>query len=48
MAYKLRKKPLYDLYWVVNKDTGKKYSKEALPLERAKKQLQVLHIATNE
>jgi hypothetical protein len=45
MPYKLRKAPKRDLYWVVNKETGKKYSNEALPKERAKAQMRALYAA---
>lgn len=44
MPYKLRKKPNHDLYWVVNKETGKKYSKEAIPKETAKAQMRALYM----
>jgi site-specific DNA-cytosine methylase len=43
MPYKLRKAPNRDLYWVVNKETGKKHSNEPLPLERAKAQMRALY-----
>lgn len=43
MPYKLRKKPNHDLYWVVNKENGHKYSKEALPKENAKAQMRALY-----
>lgn len=43
MPYKLRKAPNRDLYWVVNKETGKKHSNEPLPLERAKAQMKALY-----
>jgi len=43
MPYKLRKKPNHDLYWVVNKETGKKYSKEAIPKDRAKAQMKAMY-----
>lgn len=42
--YKLRKKPLEDKYWVVNAETGKKFSKEAIPKDVAKAQIKALHI----
>jgi hypothetical protein len=45
MPYKLRKAPKKDLYWVVNKETGKKYSKDPLPKEKAKAQMGVLYAA---
>jgi hypothetical protein len=44
MPYRLRKVPRKDLYWVVGQD-GKHFSKEGLPLERAKKQMIALNIA---
>jgi hypothetical protein len=47
MPYKLRKAPKKDLYWVVNKETGKKYSNEPLPLERAKAQMKALYASEN-
>jgi hypothetical protein len=43
MPYRLRKVPRKDLYWVVR--DGKHFSKEGLPLERAKKQMIALNIA---
>jgi len=43
MPYKLRKAPKKDLYWVVNKESGKKYSKEALPKGRAEAQMRALY-----
>jgi hypothetical protein len=45
MPYKLRKAPKRDLYWVVNKETGKKYSNEPLPKEKAKAQMRALYVA---
>lgn len=42
MPYKLRKAPKRPLYWVVAVDTGKKYSHEPIPLEKAKAQMRVL------
>jgi hypothetical protein len=45
MPYKLRKAPKKPLYWVVD-STGDKYSREPIPLERAKKQMIALHINT--
>ena len=44
-GYKLRKAPKRELYWVVSKETGKKHSKEPLPLERAKAQMRALYSA---
>lgn len=43
MPWKLRKAPKKDLYWVINKETGKKYSKEPLPKERAEAQMRALY-----
>jgi hypothetical protein len=43
MPWKLRKAPKKDLYWVINKETGKKYSKEPLPKERATAQMKALY-----
>jgi hypothetical protein len=45
MPYKLRKAPQRNLYWVVNKETGEKYSKDPLPEERAKAQMRALYAA---
>jgi DNA adenine methylase len=43
MPYKLRKAPKKDAYWVVNKETGKKHSKDPLPKERAEAQMRALY-----
>lgn len=43
MPFGLRKVPRKPLYWVVNKETGKKYSKEGLPKERAEAQRRALY-----
>ncbi len=43
MPYILRKKPLHNLYWVVNKETGKKHSYEPLDRETAIKQMRALY-----
>ena len=43
MPYHLRKAPKKELYWVVNADTGEKYSKEPLPKERAEAQRRALY-----
>ena len=48
MPYKLRKAPKRDLYWVVNKETGEKYSKDPLPKERAEAQMRALYANTDE
>jgi len=46
MPYILRKSRGRELYWVVNRETGKKYSKEPMPLERAKAQMGALYMRT--
>ena len=43
MPYKLRKAPKKNLYWVVNKETGQKFSKEPLPKEDAQAQMRALY-----
>jgi hypothetical protein len=43
MPWKLRKAPKKDLYWVINKETGKKYSKDPLPKGRAEAQMRALY-----
>lgn len=43
MPYKLRKAPKRNLYWVVNKDTGKKHSKDPLPKAKAQAQMKALY-----
>jgi hypothetical protein len=43
MPYKLRKKPRKNLYWVVNSETGKKHSYEALDKPTAIKQMRALY-----
>ena len=45
MPYMLRKAPKRDLYWVVTKETGKKHSKDPIPLEKAKAQMRILESA---
>ncbi len=47
MPYKLRKAPNKNLYWVVNKETGHKYSKLPLPKERAEAQRRALYANEN-
>jgi hypothetical protein len=46
MPYKLRKAPRRDLYWVVD-DTGKHYSKDPLPKQRAREQQKALYASEN-
>lgn len=48
MPYKLRKAPRRDAYWVVNKETGAKHSKDPLPLSRAKAQMRALYAAEHD
>ena len=43
MPYKLRKAPKKELYWVVNKETGKKHSLEPLPRQKALAQMRALY-----
>jgi hypothetical protein len=43
MPYTLRKKPLQNLYFIINKDTGKKISKIALPLKKAESQIKAIY-----
>ena len=45
MPYKLRKARNRDLYWVVAVETGKKFSEEPMPLEKAEAQMRVLESA---
>jgi hypothetical protein len=47
MPYKLRKAPGKDLYWVVNKENGRKYSKSPLPLKRAEAQRRAIYASEN-
>ena len=48
MPYKLRKAPKRELYWVVNKETGKKHSKDPLPKERALAQMRALYASEDD
>ena len=43
MPYKLRKKPRTNLYWVVNTETAKKHSYDALDKPTAIKQMRALY-----
>jgi len=47
MPYHLRKAPRKNLYWVVNADSGKKYSKNPLPKERAEAQRRAIYASEN-
>jgi hypothetical protein len=44
MPYAVRKVRGKELYYVVNKTTGKKYSKDPLSKTMAERQLKALHI----
>jgi len=48
MPYTLQKKRGYDLYWVINKITKHKFSKEALPLTQAQAQMRALYANTRD
>jgi hypothetical protein len=43
MPYKLRKQPRKNLFWVVNTETGKKHSYDALDKATAIKQMRALY-----
>ena len=43
MPYKLRKAPRKELYWVVNTETSRRYSKEPMPKEKAQSQMRALY-----
>jgi hypothetical protein len=43
MPYSLRKSPGRNLYWVVNKYTGKKYSRKPLSKQVAEKQRRAIY-----
>jgi len=45
MPYKLRKAPNRNLYWVVTTETGRKHSKDPIPLDKAKAQMRILESA---
>lgn len=45
MPYKLRKAPRKALYWVVTIETGKKHSKDPIPIDKAKAQMRILESA---
>jgi len=45
MPYKLRKAPNRALYWVITIETGKKHSKDPIPIEKAKAQMRILESA---
>ena len=47
MPYGLRKSPNKKLYWVVNKETGHKFSKSPIPLERAQRQRRAIYASEN-
>jgi len=45
MPYKLKKARNKPLYWVITIETGKKHSKDPIPMEKAKAQLRILKSA---
>jgi hypothetical protein len=45
MPYKLKKKRNEPLYWVITIETGKKHSKDPIPMDKAKAQLRILKSA---
>jgi hypothetical protein len=47
IPYSLRKAPRKNLYWVVNKETGKRYSKNPIPYERASRQRRAIYANEN-
>lgn len=47
MPYGLRKSPRKEMYWVYNKETGRKYSKRPLSLEMAKRQRRAIYASEN-
>lgn len=48
MPYKLKKARGKDLYWVVNKESGEKYSKDPLPHAKAVAQMRALYVKMGE
>jgi len=47
MPYNLRKAPRQNLFWVVNAESGKKYSRNPLPRERAEAQRRAIYASEN-
>ena len=47
MPYGIRKSPNKNLYWVFNKETGKKFSKKPIPRERAEAQRRAIYASEN-
>ena len=47
MPYHLRKAPRKNLFWVVNAESGKKYSSNPLPRERAEAQRRAIYASEN-
>ena len=45
MPFKLRKAPRRELFWVVNKENGNKYSKDPMSRKRAEAQMRALYAA---
>jgi hypothetical protein len=48
MPFYIRKKPRTELYWVYNKRTGERYSKDALEKDVAIAQMKALYANTGE
>jgi hypothetical protein len=47
MPYTLKKSPKKNLYWVVNAETGRKYSRKPIPKERAERQRRAIYASEN-
>ena len=47
MPFGIRKSPNKNLYWVYNKETGKKFSKKPIPRERAEAQRRAIYASEN-
>lgn len=47
MPYNLRKSRGHNAYWVVNEETGKKFSRDPIPRERAEAQRRALYAVDN-
>lgn len=47
MPYTIRKAPRKNLYWVVNLESGRKYSKSPIPKERAEAQRRAILASEN-
>lgn len=47
MPFGLRKSPNTNLYWVYNKKTGQKYSRNPIPKKRAEAQRRAIYASEN-